>query len=265
VAGPVKLLAENAGVPVLQPEKVRRPEAVEEILALRPDIIIVASYGQILPEPLLQTPPGKALNLHPSLLPRYRGTSPIAAPILAGDPETGTTLMLMSPQMDAGPILGQTTLRIEPQETAGELAARLASESATLLLANLPRWLNGEIEPRPQDESHATYTQRIRKSDGAIDWRLSAKEIQRQVRAYAPWPGAYTAWSGRRLALVEAEPEAGSAEPGLVLQSRGGGLAVGTGNGLLAVHRLKPAGGRSMAARDFVRGHPSVVGAVLGQ
>ncbi len=263
--GPVKLLAERDGLQVLQPEKIRSAGAVDEILALRPDVILVASYGQILPASLLEAPPGKALNLHPSLLPRYRGSSPVAAPILAGDSTTGTTLMLMSPRMDAGPILDQKVVPIEPEETAGELAARLAEKSAELLLADLPSWLSGEIRPRHQDESEATYTDRLSKADGAIDWHRPAVDIDRRVRAFTPWPGAYSTWNGRLISFLSVAPGKGNARPGLVQQSGRGEITVGTGNGLLAVRRLKPAGGRPMSTEDFLRGHPGIIGDVLGQ
>lgn len=264
VTSPVKQLATGARVPVLQPERVRNPEAVQEILATGPDLIVVASYGQILPSSLLDDPPNKALNLHPSLLPRYRGPSPIAAAILAGETVTGTTLMLMSPRMDAGPILDQTSIEIEPHETAAQLASRLAEESARLLLADLPAWLEGDLELRPQDESRATYTEKVRKEDGVIDWSRTAEEIERTTRAYTPWPGAVTGWAGRQLKLLEARADAGSREPGLVEVSAGGRVTIGTGDGLLEIRRLQLAGGKPLEVREFVGGYPGIQGARLG-
>jgi methionyl-tRNA formyltransferase len=263
-ASPVKTLAEAANVPVLQPQSMRGPEAVEEVLSLRPDIIVVASYGQILPRVLLDTPPNNAINLHPSLLPRYRGSAPIPAPILAGDSGTGTTLMLMSSKMDAGPILDQRAVEIGPQETGGELSVRLARLSAQLLMDKLPAWLSGEIEPRPQDESLATYTQRVSKSDGEIDWSLSADEIWRRVRAFSPWPGAYSYWNGRQVTFLQVEAGDGDAVQGSV-EPDGSSLAVGTGRGLLRVYRLQIAGGRPVTAAEFLRGHADILGSVLGR
>lgn len=261
---PVKALAERAGVPTLQPEKVRDSDAVEQILALRPDVIVVASYGQILPAALLEAPPGRALNLHPSLLPRYRGSSPVAAPILAGDAVTGTTLMLMSTRMDAGPILDQRTLTIGPEENGGELMARLAEASAELLLEDLPLWLSGEIKPREQLESQATYTPRLTKSDGEIEWGRPAREIDRHIRAFTPWPGAHTEWEGTPIRILAAAAVEGSARPGLVRATGRGELSVGTGEGLLLVRSLQPAGGKIMPADAFLHGRPGIIGKVLG-
>lgn len=263
--GPVKSLAESAGVPVLQPERLRDPGAIEDVLALKPDVIVVASYGQILPRVLLDAPPFRALNLHPSLLPRYRGSSPIAAPILAGDPETGTTLMLMSPRMDAGPILDQRPVAVGPVETSGELAERLAIVSARLLLDDLPLWLNRAIEPRPQDESRATYTERLNKTDGQIDWTETAETIQRRARAFTPWPGAYSFWDGRQVKLLDTRARDGRIEPGLVEVAADDALSVGTGHGVLEVRRLQLAGGKPVPAAEFVRGHPGISAAVLGR
>lgn len=262
--GVVKLAAERAGVAVLQPERVRSPGSVADIMNLRPDIIVVASYGQILPRTLLEGPPSRALNLHPSLLPKYRGSSPIAAPILAGDSTTGTTLMLMSPRMDAGSILDQRTVEIGPRETAGELGMRLAAESADLLVSDLPAWLEGRMEPRPQDEDDATYTERVTKADGKVDWRLPAEQIARAARAYNPWPGVYTFWRGRQLKILESSAVPGSLSPGRGERAPGGGLMVGTGMGVLEIYRVQLAGSRPMTAAELLRGHPDIAGSVLG-
>jgi methionyl-tRNA formyltransferase len=264
VPGPVKSLAQSAGVPVLQPERLRDAGAVEQVLSVHPDVIVVASYGQILPRILLEAPPFKALNLHPSLLPRYRGSSPISAPILAGDLETGTTLMLMSPRMDAGPVLDRRRVGIGSEETAGELLERLAAASARLLLDDLPLWLNGAIEPEPQNEAQATYTERLTKDDGEIDWTSTAESIQRQVRAFTPWPGAYSFWNGKRLKLLETRAGEGRFRPGSVQVIPGDGLSVGAGRGVLHVQRLQLAGGKPVSAAEFIRGHPDLAGAILG-
>lgn len=264
VVGPVKALAESAGVPVQQPERLRDAGAVDQVLSFEPDVIVVASYGQILPRVLLDTPPNRALNLHPSLLPRYRGSSPISAPILSGDTITGTTLMLMAPRMDAGPILDQRTVSIGEYETAGGLGSRLAAVSADLLLSDLPAWLEGEIEPEPQDESRATYTERLSKSEGEINWQRGAQEISRAVRAFTPWPGSFTYWNGRQIKVLDARAGEGKEPPGLVTIA-GGVLRVGTADGVLEIRRLQIAGGKPVTAEEFARGYPGISGSVLGR
>jgi methionyl-tRNA formyltransferase len=261
---PPKLLAGQMGIPVLEPERVRREAELTAVLALNPDVIVVASFGQILPRRLLEAPQHSSLNVHPSLLPRYRGPSPIIAPILAGDATTGTTLMLMSPAMDAGPILGQRSTPIGPNETAGELTSRLARLSAKLLLDLLPGWLQGRVEPVPQDDGRATYAPFVRKEDGEIQWDRPAKELARMIRAYNPWPSAYSEWDDRRVRLLRGSATEGRAPPGLVLGLNAGALEIGTGGGLLRVTELQLAGGRPVSADELVRGHPGIAGAHLG-
>jgi methionyl-tRNA formyltransferase len=263
--GPVKRLAESAGVPVLQPERIRGSEAVEHVLRLRPDVIVVASFGQILPRRLLDVPRRHAINLHPSLLPRFRGASPIAGALLAGDDRTGTTLMRMSPRMDAGPILGQQEAGIGPDETRGELEARLAILSAELLLKCLPAWMEGALPERTQDESRATYTTTINKDDARIQWDLPAEEICRRVRAFNPSPVAWTTWNGVVMRIFRCDVLEGSAAPGGVVGLRDEVLEVGTGLGLLGVRELQLAGGRPVTARAFVAGHRDLLGAALGE
>jgi methionyl-tRNA formyltransferase len=252
----VKVKAVESRVPALQPERIRSPDAVASVLAWNPDVVIVASYGQIVPDSLLKAPPLRCLNLHPSLLPRYRGPSPIQAPILEGDRETGATLMLMTSRLDAGPIIDQETTEMDPLETAGELGQRLARLSAELLLRDLPDWAEGCLKARPQDESRATYTSRISKEEGLVDWTLPASSLARRVLAFNPWPTAYTFWDGRLLRLLRARPAVGKAEPGQVSGMRDGAIAVGTGDGLLLVDELQLAGRKPLAVAEFQRGHP---------
>jgi methionyl-tRNA formyltransferase len=260
----VKTAALERGIAVLQPERVRRPEAIDEVLAFGPDVIIVASFGQILPKRLLDSPPGGCLNLHPSLLPQYRGPSPIACSILSGDTATGTTLMLMAPEMDAGPIVSQRETLILPCETTGELEARLADLSGTLLLDHLTPWLAGALKPREQDDASATYTRRLTKEDGQINWSEAAGRLQRMVRAYNPWPAAYTFWRDRQLKILRARSASGEAEPGRVVGLSEGRLRVGTGDGILEIVEAQLAGSRGMAAADLVSGHRDLLDAVLG-
>jgi len=271
---PVKELAQQLGLPVRQPESLRRPEALEELRALAPEVIVVCAYGQILRRPVLEIPPRGVLNVHPSLLPRHRGPSPIAAAILSGDAETGVTVMLMDEGMDTGPIIAQRSLPISPLDSAGSLAEKLSPLAAELLLETLPRWLRGEITPQPQDESRATVTRLLRKEDGAIDWALPAEEIWRRVRAFDPWPGAYTYLDGEQLHIWAAWPLEGDsgAPPGTVValtpeqaqrvppEAGRTAFAVQTGRGLLAVLRLQRAGRRALTAEEFLRGMPGLLG-----
>jgi methionyl-tRNA formyltransferase len=260
----VKQAALERALPLLQPERVRDPDSLKGIADLHPDLIVVAAFGQILPKALLDLPPHGCLNLHPSLLPRYRGPSPIVAPILRGDDATGATLMLMTAKMDAGPILSQEPLGIGPDDTAGMLESRLARLSGDLLLKHLPAWSSGLIKPRLQDEALATYTTFVRKEDGLIDWSVPAKEIARHVRAYQPWPVAFTPWADRQLRVLRSREVPGSAEPGQAIGMRAGMLGVGTGEGLLAIETLQLSGGRAMPSGVAVRGHPALLSARFG-
>ena len=262
---PVKKYGVEHNVPVLQPERLRDDSSVAEVLGLKPDLTVVASYGQIVPRVVLDAPGHGSLNLHPSLLPRYRGASPVSGPILAGDPQTGVTLMLMRPKMDAGPILAQETVPIDPRETAGELEIRLADMSAQLLNAHIGPWLRGEIRPVEQDDGLATYTTRLEKSDGAIDWEQPAELIARQVRAFNPWPVAFTHWRGRLMRILRAHALPGHDLPGRVSFHAPEPLTVGTRDGLLAVDEIQLAGGKPMRAVELVRGYPALVGADLGR
>ena len=204
VLSPVKQVAQELGIPVLQPGPLRKPEAFEQVRALAPDLIVVAAFGQLLPPSVLALPRFGCLNIHASLLPRHRGAAPINAAILEGDAETGVTLMLMEEGLDTGPMLAKAAIPIGPDETAGDLFDRLASLGGTLLIETLPRWLRGEITPEPQDESRATLTRILTKEDGRLDWTQDAARLARQVRAFTPWPGAYTTWEGKQLKVIRA-------------------------------------------------------------
>ena len=266
-ASPVKEVALAHGLPLLQPASLRRPEVVARLKEMAPTVIVVAAYGQILPPEVLALPPKGCLNVHASLLPKYRGAAPIAAAILAGEEETGVTIMLMDEGLDTGPILAQARCRIEPQDTRGSLSAKLAPLGAELLVETLPRWLRGEIEPRPQDEAQATYSRIISKEDGLLDWSLPAVELWRRVRAYHPWPSAYTYWRGKLLKILRAEPLAdwsGGEEPGRVMMLDGE-LAVATGQGALLLKEVQLEGRRAMAAQEFLRGQRGFVGSMLGK
>ncbi|HEY51388.1 MAG TPA: methionyl-tRNA formyltransferase [Dehalococcoidia bacterium] len=267
VMSPVKKAGLSAGLPVVQPTSLKDSETVQQLAGFRPEVIVLAAFGQILPGPVLDIPRYGCLNIHPSLLPRYRGPSPVAAAILAGDEVTGVTMMLMDRGLDTGPILTQEKVAISPSDTTGSLSARLSHMAAETLPDVLVRWTAGEITPRPQDEARATYCAAIKKEDGEIDWQLSAEDIWRRVRAYQPWPGAYTSWRDRRLEIIEAValPAEGGLKTGQVvaLPCGGAGFGVGTGDGILGVIKVQLQGKRAMLAADFLRGQRQLVGSVL--
>lgn len=261
---PVKVYAREQGLTVWQPQRLRG-EAIEQLRALAPDIIIVAAYGEILHPSVLEIPPHGCLNLHASLLPRHRGAAPVAAAILAGDAETGITLMQMDAGMDTGAIVAQEKIALTGGERQGELTARLADLGAGLLRRVLPAWLAGEITPQPQDESQATYCLPLRREDGQIDWTWPASLIERMTRAYDPWPGAYTFLRGRRLRLwqvrVIADPPA--LAPGVLIIA-GRRLIAGTGEGALLLEQVQLEGKRRMSAEEFLCGQHGLEGTCLG-
>jgi methionyl-tRNA formyltransferase len=263
---PVKEVALERGLDILQPRSLRSPEAMQRLTDWRPDMIIVAAFGQILRPEVLALPPHGCLNVHASLLPRYRGAAPIPAAILAGDDKTGVTIMLMDPGMDTGPILDQVASPISPEDTTASLTEKLAHVGATLLLEIIADWLQGHITPQPQNDALATYCRPLRKVDGRLDWKRSANYLDRQVRASDPWPGAYTTWQGQRLKILRARPAVAgpeSGEPGLVI-SLGGGAGVVTGEGLLELLAVQLAGKRATEIEPFLHGQQEFIGGTLG-
>ena len=267
-ASPVKRFAQEKGLPVFQPPSLRPTRVQEELAALSPDVVVVAAYGLFLPAKTLGLPPLGCLNVHPSLLPRHRGPSPVSTAILEGDAVTGVTIIKLDEGMDTGPIVGSRETAIGPRENALELTGRLFEMGAELLVRILPRWASGEKKARPQDDSQATLTNRLAKEDGEIDWGLDAKRIARQVLAYHPWPGTYTRWKGKLLKITEATsagPEVAAApSPGRVMSLPGGGLGIVTGGGILEVHGLQLEGRVAVGAREFLQGYPDFVGAEVG-
>lgn len=262
----VKEVALKYGIEVLQPLRLRRDRpALDRLRALAPEVMVLASYGQILPREVLAAAPHGCIGVHASLLPKYRGAAPIPAVILAGEDETGITLMLTDEGMDTGPIIAQEALAISPRETTETLTARLADLGARLLVEILPRWLAGEITPRPQEDHLATYAPPITKEAGAIRWSRSAIEIDRQIRAFTPWPGTYCYYEGALLKILSALPWPDVTQEGLpgTVVRVGAAIGVITGQGLLILEKVQPAGKRPMAAQDFARGRPEFVGAIL--
>lgn len=267
---PVKVVAEEAGVPVLQPRSLRRAQVHTQLASYGADVFVVVAYGRILPPELLAIPPKGCLNVHASLLPRWRGAAPIAAAIAAGDELTGVTIMLIGEGLDDGPILAARAEPIRPDDTTATLSERLALLGAELLLETLPRWLAGEITPQPQDESRATYAPMLRKEDGLLDFTLPAVVLERRCRAFTPWPGTYTYFKGRLLKVLRcrvldeaaAGVEPDRHRPGLVVQTSEG-PAVVTGAGLLLLEQVRLEGKRAVSGADFARGYRDFVGSVL--
>jgi methionyl-tRNA formyltransferase len=265
---PVKTLALEHGLRVFQPRSISRPEAVEELRALRPDAGVIAAYGQILKQPVLDVPPLGILNVHASLLPRWRGATPIPAAILAGDAETGATIMKVVLALDAGPVLGTVRVAITDADTAGTLTPRVAEAGAALLLDLLPRYAAGEITPAPQDDAQASYAPQLRKEDGRIDWASeTAERIARKVRAYNPWPVAWTTLEGQMVRVLEAAPleNGAGAKPGTVLPQESAdearaGFRVAAANGAVGVIMVQPAGRPAMPAEAFLRGRRDLIG-----
>lgn len=266
---PVKEIALRAGLPVLQPQKAREEKFLEELKVFQPDLIAVAAFGQILPGSILDLPRFGCLNVHTSLLPKYRGAAPIQWAIANGDAETGVTIMKMDVGMDTGDILTQRTTPIRAEDNSQTLHDRLAQLGAALLLETIPDHVAGKIEPRKQDSAQATHAPKIKKEDGHIDWTLSAAQLWNRLRAFTPWPGAFTFLPAqpqpKLLKLWRAEPVSpGMNEPGSVLGSDKDGIVVACGEGALKIDELQLEGGRRMRAQEFLLGHPLKPGDRLG-
>ena len=253
-APPVKELALGLGLSVIQPQRLKEPEAMEHLRSWDLDLIVVAAYGQILRPEVLDLPLYGCLNVHASLLPRWRGAAPIHAAILHGDTQTGITIMKMDPGLDTGPILSTTPIPISPEDTTGSLSPRLAKLGANSLLQTIPGYLAGDIKPEPQNETLVTYAPMIKKGEAELDFNQSAKSLERRVRAFNPWPCAYTTWGGKLLKVHRAHTVHGPVvEPGKTIV-HDGLPAYGTGEGILVLDELQPAGKKAMPAQVFLRG-----------
>ncbi len=270
LATPVKNFAMPQNLAVVH-ASLKKPEAIEQLAAFLPEVIVVAAFGQILPQAALDIPCYGCVNIHPSLLPRHRGASPVAGAILAGDEFTGVSIMKMDTGMDTGPVYSRAQIPISDQDTTGQLTEKLSQIAARLLqqvLISLPR---GELTPEPQDESRATYTSEIAKEAGKIDWRLPAADIWRRVRAFQPWPGCYTGWQGKSLKIIEAVPmpDCSGSEPGSVValtasrKTSQAAFGIATGSGLLGVVRVQLEGKKVVSAGEFLRGQREFIGSVL--
>jgi methionyl-tRNA formyltransferase len=259
---PVKALAIEHGLPVEQPERLRDPAVQARLAAYRPDLMVVVAYGLILPRVVLDTPPLGCINVHASLLPRWRGAAPIHRALLAGDRESGVTIMQMEEGLDSGPMLATASTPLSARDTTALLHDRLATMGGALLTETIDRLAAGGVSGEIQDESLVTYAAKLSKEEGLIDWRASASAIDRQIRAFDPFPVAHTRWRGEPLRIWAATPLAGEGEPGVV--GDGEGLVVGCGEGRLRIDRLQPAGRRVMAADQFLNAHP-MAGVRLGE
>jgi methionyl-tRNA formyltransferase len=259
-APPVKQIAVAEQLPVLQPESARDAKLFQELRELQPALIVVAAYGHILPQPILDLPAHGCINVHTSLLPRYRGAAPIQRAILNGDAETGVTIMKMDAGMDTGGILAQAKTAIEPGDNAQTLHDRLARLGAQLLVNTIPDYASGKLAPRPQPADGVSHAPKISKLDGLIDWNQPARSVWNRVRAMVPWPGAFTHLQtpppSQLLKIWGADPAEPSGRPGQVLAADKSGILVACGSGSLRILALQREGGRRMTAQEFLAGHP---------
>lgn len=266
VFSPVKQLAERERIPLLQPSKMKDPDFQKSLAAWKPDVIAVAAFGRILPQSILMLPSKGCINVHGSLLPKYRGAGPIQWAIINGETETGITTMLMDEGMDTGAMLLQESLIIDPSDTAGSLSPKLAALGGRLLVETIHRLKAGTLTPIQQDHSKATMAPLLKKEDGVIDWSLSAKDIANRVRGLTPWPGAYTFLGGERLMVwrVHLAATITSDAPGTITAVKKDEVHIATGGGTLIMTELQSANGRRMTVGQYLAGHPLQVGARLG-
>ena len=265
---PVKLVALSAGLSVLQPLKARDEQFIAQLRTFQPELIAVAAFGQILPKAILDLPRWGCLNVHTSLLPKYRGASPIQSAILNGETETGVTIMKMDVGLDTGDILTQRSMPIRDEDDAATLHDRLAHLGAELLVQTIPDYVAGKIQPRPQPHDQATHVSKIKKEEGRIDWQQPARAIWNRIRAFTPWPGVFTFLPAQPqpqlLKIWQAEVASGQGTAGEVLSADKTGIVIGCGEGALRVTQLQREGGRRMSAGEFLAGHPLAPGTKLG-
>ena len=257
---PVKVAAQARGIPVLQPAKIRNTGFAQELAALRPDVCVVAAYGKILPREVLEVPPRGCVNVHASLLPRFRGAAPIQWAIASGDAKTGVCLMRMDEGLDTGPVIACRELAIRPGETSQSLHDALSELGGRLLREELPRYLAGELRPVPQPQEGVVLAPLIDKEEGRLDFQRSAAELERRLRAFTPWPGAFTTLDGALLKVHRAKVSGGKGAPGELLAAGPEGLEVACGDGSLLLVEVQPEGKRRMTAAEFLAGRKLKVG-----
>lgn len=266
-ASPIKQLAMQHKIPILQPLKMKDSVFLDALSAWKPDLIAVTAFGRILPKVILDLPPQGCVNVHASLLPKYRGAGPIQWALIRGEHETGITTMLMDEGMDTGAILLQEKVSIAPDDTAGTLSSKLADIGGRLLIDTLARIQNGTVTPQPQDSSQATMAPLLKKEDGLLDWTLPALDLANRVRGLSPWPGAYTYLGEDRWVVWKASALDRSAAPapaGTIVDATKEGLAVATGDGVLRIMEFQPANSRRMSVAQYLTGHTLVPGLRLG-
>lgn len=263
---PVKILAQQAGIPVLQPLKIRTPDFLDVLAAWKPDLIAVTAYGRILHAPILNLPPMGCVNVHGSLLPKYRGAAPIQWAVINGETETGITTMLMDEGMDTGAMLLQESIPILPEDTAGTLAPRLASLGGRLLVDTIARLKGGTVTPMTQDHAQATLAPLLKKEDGVIDWTADARSIANRIRGLSPWPGAYTFYGQERWNIWKAAAVQGptQGQPGTVLAITKHSLTIATGSEPLEILEIQAANSKRMSVAQFLAGHRLSPGEQLG-
>ncbi len=260
---PVKALAEARGISVLSPERIAEASALELLEAWQPEVIVVAAYGQYIPARLLALPRVACINIHPSLLPRYRGAAPIQWAVANGETVTGVSILHVSPKMDAGDIILQEPYPVGEEDTAGSLEPKLAEFGADLMMKAIDQLEAGTAARRPQDEGSVTWARKLEKEDGRLDWRKSAAVLRNEIRGFQPWPGSYTLVQNKRLKILFARVEAQGGEPGTVLEARGDGLLVACGQGALRLVEVQPEGRPPMPGRAYVNGLSGVCGQIL--
>ena len=266
---PVKVVAKENNIPYLQPENLKL--ITNDIKRENPDLIIVAAYGKIIPKEIIDIPKYKTINVHPSLLPKYRGSAPIQAAILNGDKVTGTTIMLIGEKLDAGPIIAQEEVKLNGNETAQDLHDKLAEISINLLIKIMPKWIKKEIKEKQQDENRASYYKEMKKEDGKIDWSKSAEEIERKIRAFTPWPGSYTFWEKDkkeiRINILKSRlfisPTPKTYSIGKVLVVPQNEIGIQCGKDFLVIEELQIEGKNKTKAEDFIKGHMDFIGTIL--
>jgi methionyl-tRNA formyltransferase len=266
-ASPIKQLAMRHKIPILQPLKMKDPAFLNALSAWQPDLIVVTAFGRILPKVILDLPPHGCINVHASLLPKYRGAGPIQWAIIKGERETGITTMLMDEGMDTGAILLQERTAITPDDTAGTLSSKLADIGGRLLIDTLARIQNSTVTPKPQDQSQATMAPLLKKEDGLLDWTLSALDLANRVRGLFPWPGAYTYLGEDRWVVLKAsvlDRSGATVPPGTIVDATKEGLAVATGDGVLRIMEFQAANSRRMSVAQYLAGHTLAPGLRLG-
>jgi methionyl-tRNA formyltransferase len=274
--GPVKIFALAQNLPIIQPEKMKAPAFLETLQSWNPDVIVVAAFGRILPQVILDLPPKGCLNVHGSLLPKYRGAAPIQWAVINGEHETGVTIMVMDAGLDTGAILEQAVVPISEEDTARDVAVRMAELGGGLLVSTLTRWMAGTIDAQPQDDSEATLAPILKKEDGLLDWSQSATILANRIRGLSPWPGGYTFVEGVRWGIWKVqieEPEGDSVgasrntphAPGTIIEVTKHGIYVQTGKGVLRLLDIQPANKKRLAMSDYLVGHRIEVGTILSQ